>query len=55
MNPFYATVIATVLGRKRTCSKCGYQQVVGRPDSDGRYHCKKCRHTFTRDELKGAR
>ncbi len=55
MNPLYMAAIAAVLGRKRTCSKCGYVQVVDRLGPDGRYHCKQCRHKFTREDLKGAR
>lgn len=55
MNPIYAAVMAAVLGRKRACSKCGAEQIVDRLGADGRYHCKKCGHTFTREELKGPR
>jgi ribosomal protein L37AE/L43A len=51
MNPLYATIMATILGHARTCAKCGFQQVVDRLGPDGRYHCKKCDHKFTREEL----
>jgi DNA-directed RNA polymerase subunit RPC12/RpoP len=54
MNPLYLTVYHTVMGRKRRCSRCGKEQVVGRLDADGRYHCKQCDHRFTKDELKTA-
>lgn len=52
MNPLYAAVVAAVLGQQRRCPDCDTLQVIGRPDSDGRYHCKKCGHKFTKDELK---
>jgi len=52
MNPLYLTVFHTMMGRKRRCARCGKEQVVGRPDPDGRYHCKACGHRFTKDELK---
>jgi len=53
MNPIYTAAIATVIGHKRTCPKCGHEQVVDKFGSDKRYHCKKCNHVFTREELKG--
>ena len=52
MNPLYLTVFHTVMGRKRRCARCGKEQVVGRLDPDGRYHCQQCGHRFTKDELK---
>lgn len=51
MNPLYLTVFHTVMGRRRRCSACGKEQVVGRLDKDGRYHCKYCGHRFTKQEL----
>jgi ribosomal protein S27AE len=52
MNPLYLTVYHTVAGRKRRCPRCGQEQIVGRLDADGRYHCKACGHRFTKAELK---
>lgn len=55
MNLLYSVVIATVIGKQRRCPKCDAVQVVDRMDSDGRYHCKKCGHRFTKAELKPQR
>jgi ribosomal protein L37AE/L43A len=52
MNPLYAAVIAAVLGQQRRCPECDTVQVIDRTESDGRYHCKKCDHKFTKEELK---
>jgi ribosomal protein S27AE len=52
MNPLYLTVYYTVAGRRRRCPRCGQEQIVGRLDADGRYHCKACGHRFTKAELK---
>lgn len=52
MNP-YSVVIATVAGKRRKCKACGAVQVVQHP-REGRYHCKKCGHSFTRQELLGS-
>jgi transposase-like protein len=54
-NPLFAAAMAAVLGRKRKCPACGKEQVVGSLDRQGRYHCKKCGHVFTRTELKKPR
>ena len=55
MNLLYTAVMATVIGKQRRCPKCDATQVVDRVDSDGRYHCKKCGHRFTKTELKPQR
>lgn len=52
MNPLYNVVISTVMGQWRRCPECGTKQVVGRLDTDGRYHCERCGHRFTKAELK---
>ena len=51
MNP-YLFVISAVQGRSRRCPACGKQQVIGHVQKEGRYHCKKCGHKFTKDELR---
>jgi len=48
----YLTVFHTIMGQRRRCPKCGKQQIIGQLDQDGRYHCKNCKHRFTKEELK---
>jgi len=54
MNPLYAAIVTAILGQQRRCPDCDTLQVIDRLDSDGRYHCKKCDHKFTKEELKRA-
>ena len=50
----YLVVFHTVMNQRRRCPRCGADQVVDRLDADHRYHCKKCGHRFTREELQAA-
>jgi ribosomal protein S27AE len=54
MNPLYAAIIASVIGKQRKCGKCGKRQAIGRKGKDGRYHCKFCGHAFSKKELRSS-
>ena len=42
MNPFIQAVIMSVLKRKRTCEKCGRDQIVPRSKMKDTVPCKFC-------------
>ena len=52
MSPLYFAVVSTVLGHRRRCPACGKEQIVDRLSEDRSYHCKKCGHRFTKEELR---